>query len=91
VLGVSRNANRLLNSKRNHKIMKSFDPASSFGENVATHYDDHLRGDEESAASFLSALAQGRPALEFAIGTGPIAIPLAEKGPNYGQKSVDNH
>ena len=60
--------------------MKGFDPASSFGENVAARYDDHLRGDEEAAASFLSALAQGRPALEFAIGTGRIAIPLAEKG-----------
>jgi SAM-dependent methyltransferase len=71
---------RLLNTKRRRKIMKGFDPASSFGENVAARYDDHLRGDEEAAASFLSALAQGRPVLEFAIGTGRIAIPLAEKG-----------
>ena len=60
--------------------MKGFDPASSFGKTVAARYDDQLRGDEEAAASFLSALAQGRPALEFAIGTGRIAIPLAEKG-----------
>jgi SAM-dependent methyltransferase len=60
--------------------MKGFNPASSFGENVAAHYDDDLRGDEAAAASFLSALAQGRDALEFAIGTGRIAIPLAEKG-----------
>lgn len=60
--------------------MQGFDPASSFGENVAARYDDHLRGDEEAAAAFLSDLAQGRPALEFAIGTGRIAIPLAEKG-----------
>jgi SAM-dependent methyltransferase len=60
--------------------MKGFDPASSFGDDVAARYDDHLRGDEEAAASFLSALAQGRPVLEFAIGTGRIAIPLAEKG-----------
>lgn len=60
--------------------MKGFEPASSFGENVAARYDDHLRGDEEAAAAFLSDLAQGRSALEFAIGTGRIAIPLAEKG-----------
>lgn len=60
--------------------MQGFDPASSFGENVATRYDDHPRGDEEAAVAFLSTLAQGRPALEFAIGTGRIAIPLAEKG-----------
>ncbi|MBK8823533.1 MAG: class I SAM-dependent methyltransferase [Anaerolineales bacterium] len=60
--------------------MKDFDPATSFGEDVAARYDDDLRGDEDAAASFLSAIAQGRPALEFAIGTGRIAIPLAEKG-----------
>jgi SAM-dependent methyltransferase len=60
--------------------MKGFRPASSFGEHVALNYDDHLRGDEEAAASFLSVLARGRPALEFAIGTGRVAIPLAEKG-----------
>lgn len=59
--------------------MKDFDPATSFGEDVAARYDDDLRGDEDAAASFLSAIAQGRPALEFAIGTGRIAIPLAEK------------
>ncbi len=60
--------------------MKSFDPASSFGESVSARYDDHLRGDEDTAADFLSSLAQRRPALEFAIGTGRIAIPLASKG-----------
>lgn len=60
--------------------MKDFDPSTSFGENIAKRYDDHLRGDEEAAALFLSSLAQGRPALEFAIGTGRIAIPLAVRG-----------
>jgi SAM-dependent methyltransferase len=57
--------------------MKAFDPASSFGPDVAARYDDHLRGDEEVAATFLAALARGRRALEFAIGTGRIALPLA--------------
>jgi SAM-dependent methyltransferase len=60
--------------------MQGFDPAASFGPKVAAAYDDFPRGDEESAAKFLSDLAQGRPALEFAIGTGRIAIPLAAKG-----------
>jgi SAM-dependent methyltransferase len=60
--------------------MKDFDPASSFGPRVAAAYDDVPRGDEEAAAKFLSGLAQGRPALEFAIGTGRIAVPLAAKG-----------
>ena len=59
--------------------MEAFKPASSFGPDVAAHYDDHPRGDEEAAATFLSALAQGRRALEFAIGTGRIALPLATR------------
>jgi SAM-dependent methyltransferase len=60
--------------------MTNFDPASSFGPDVAAHYDDHPRGDEDAAAAFLSQLAQGRGALEFAIGTGRIALPLAARG-----------
>jgi SAM-dependent methyltransferase len=60
--------------------MKDFDPAKSFGAKTAAHYDDELRGDEEAAASFLAEMAQGRRALEFAIGTGRIALPLAAKG-----------
>lgn len=60
--------------------MKDFDPATSFSSDAAAHYDDFKRGDEESAASFLAELAKGGPALEFAIGTGRIALPLAAKG-----------
>lgn len=60
--------------------MNSFDPAASFGPEVAARYDDQPRGDEEAAATFLAGLAQGRPALEFAIGTGRIALPLAARG-----------
>ena len=59
--------------------MEAFDPASSFGPDVAARYDDHPRGDEEAAATFLSALAPRRRALEFAIGTGRIALPLASR------------
>ena len=60
--------------------MKDFDPAKSFGSDVAAHYDDTQRGDEESAASFLAEFTKGGTALEFAIGTGRIALPLAAKG-----------
>jgi SAM-dependent methyltransferase len=60
--------------------MVGFNPASSFGPDVAAHYDDHARGDEEAAAMFLAHLAQGRRALEFAIGTGRIALPLTAQG-----------
>lgn len=60
--------------------MEAFDPASSFGPDVAAHYDDRPRGDEEATVTFLSALAGGRRALEFAVGTGRIALPLAAMG-----------
>lgn len=60
--------------------MEGFDPATSFGPDVAARYDDRPRGDEEAAATFLAKLAQGRPALELAIGTGRIALPLAANG-----------
>lgn len=60
--------------------MEGFDPAASFGPDVAAHYDDRPRGDEEAAATFLATLAQGRRVLEFAIGTGRIALPLLAHG-----------
>lgn len=60
--------------------MDGFDPASSFGSDVAARYDNHERGDEGEAAAFLAELAHGRPALEFAIGTGRIALPLIALG-----------
>lgn len=60
--------------------MGGFNPAASFGPDVAAHYDDQPRGDEEAAATFLAELAHGHRALEFAIGTGRIALPLVAKG-----------
>ncbi len=60
--------------------MKTFNPATSFGPGVAAHYDDLLRGDESAAAAFLAQLAEGGRALEFAIGTGRIALPLTAHG-----------
>src|SRR5215212_5044548 len=52
----------------------------SFGEDVAKTYDEELRGDEDAAVAFLEKLAGGGPALELAIGTGRIALPLAARG-----------
>ncbi len=60
--------------------MDDFDPFSSFGADTAAAYDDHLRGDEDDAVAFLTDLAAGRPALELAIGTGRIGLPLARTG-----------
>ena len=60
--------------------MKDFDPARSFLGVTAEQYDRHLRGDEEDAVAFLAELAGDGPALELAIGTGRIGLPLAARG-----------
>jgi hypothetical protein len=60
--------------------MDGFDPMNSFGPEVAREYDDHPRGDEDTAADFLAALAGDGRALELAIGTGRIAVPLMDRG-----------
>jgi SAM-dependent methyltransferase len=59
--------------------MKGFDPATSFGESVAATYDDVLRGDEDDTVAFLEGLAGEGAALELAIGTGRIGLPLAAR------------
>lgn len=61
--------------------MKNYQPAMSFGADVAAIYDAiSQRGDEASAVTFLEQLAKGGPALELAIGTGRIALHLAARG-----------
>jgi hypothetical protein len=61
--------------------MEGLDPRRSFGPQVASQYDARsVQGDEEETAAFLHARARGGPALEFAIGTGRIALPLARRG-----------
>ena len=61
--------------------MKGFDPATSFGYEVSKNYDaEETRGDEEDTVAFLAGLAGGGDALELAVGTGRIAIPLREAG-----------
>lgn len=58
--------------------MKDFSPL--WGADKAAQYDGHLRGDEADAVAFLASYAKGGPALEFAIGSGRMALPLLEKG-----------
>jgi SAM-dependent methyltransferase len=61
--------------------MKNYDPAMSFDKEAAAHYDQSaVRGDEAATVAFLHAWARGGPALELAIGTGRIALPLAATG-----------
>lgn len=55
-----------------------------FGPEIAAHYDrDHGGDDLETVAAtvaFLSRFADEGPVLEFAVGTGRIALPLAAQG-----------
>ena len=60
--------------------MQDYDPVKSFLGEAAEQYDRHLRGDEDDAVAFLAGLAAGGPALELAIGTGRIGLPLAARG-----------
>ncbi|EMF00916.1 class I SAM-dependent methyltransferase [Streptomyces mobaraensis NBRC 13819 = DSM 40847] len=60
--------------------MEGFDPKTSFGYEVSQRYDDEPRGDEAETVAFLAGLAEGRAALEFAVGTGRIALPLTRAG-----------
>ena len=59
--------------------MKGFDAGESFSGEVAARYDDTPRGDEQQAVDLLSDFARGS-ALEFAVGSGRIALPLARAG-----------
>jgi SAM-dependent methyltransferase len=61
--------------------MEGFDPRTSFGYETSRRYDAlGTRGDEQETVAFLARLAGGRDVLEFAIGTGRIALPLARAG-----------
>lgn len=61
--------------------MDDYHPLTSYGPDAARRYDKHLRGDEEASAVFLANYAgEGGSALEFAIGAGRVALPLAGRG-----------
>jgi SAM-dependent methyltransferase len=65
-------------------MMENYEPLMSFGEDTAEVYDAEpdavQREDTEASVSFLERLSGGGPALELAIGTGRIALPLAARG-----------
>jgi SAM-dependent methyltransferase len=61
--------------------MDGYQPTTTFDENNAPYYDDiSVQGNEEQTVAFLERLARGGPALELAIGTGRIGLPLAARG-----------
>jgi SAM-dependent methyltransferase len=60
--------------------VKNYEPVMSFDETVAREFGEMRRGDEDAAVAFLAQLAGDGPALELAIGSGRIALPLAARG-----------
>jgi len=61
--------------------MTTFDPRL-YGARWADDYDEWHAGmmDDEGAVAALADFASGGPALEFGVGTGRLAVPLAERG-----------
>jgi SAM-dependent methyltransferase len=61
--------------------METFDPRL-YGARWADNYDEWHAGlmDDEGAPAKLFELAEGGPVLEFGVGTGRLAVPLAERG-----------
>ena len=64
-------------------MMENYEPLMSFGEDAAEIYDVEPdaghRSETLATGSFLESLAGGGPALELAIGTGRVALPLAAR------------
>jgi SAM-dependent methyltransferase len=65
-------------------MMDDYEPTMSFDEDAAEIYDNDpdvsQRADTSATVAFLERLAGGGPALELAIGTGRVALPLAAQG-----------
>jgi SAM-dependent methyltransferase len=61
--------------------MTGFDDPAFYGDRWADVYDEQVGSkDASAAADFLADLADGGRALELAIGTGRVALPLASRG-----------
>ncbi len=60
--------------------MRGYEPIRSFDDGEKAAFEDVLRGDEEATVAFLEGFARGGAALELAIGTGRIALPLTDRG-----------
>ncbi|MDQ3897610.1 MAG: class I SAM-dependent methyltransferase [Actinomycetota bacterium] len=61
--------------------MAEHDP-TAYGRRIADEYDEHYEGhwDTEGAVERLAELAGAGPVLELGVGTGRLALPLADRG-----------
>jgi SAM-dependent methyltransferase len=67
--------------RHEERILKNYEPIRSFDEEAAEVYDEmDRREDTMETVAFLEQVAGGGPALELAIGTGRVALPLAARG-----------
>jgi len=72
--------------------MQGYNPMTSFGPDESRRYDvEDTRGDEEQTVAFLARLAGQRKTLEFAVGTGRIALPLAATGVGVDGIEMSRH
>lgn len=72
--------------------MEGFDPRDSFGYEESKRYDSiDTRGDEEQTVAFLAQMAGDRDALELAVGTGRIALPLGAAGVRVDGIELSQH
>src|SRR6476661_6779123 len=72
--------------------MEGYEPVMSFDASNAEVYDAlAVRGDEGATVAFLAAMAGEGPALELAIGTGRIALPLAATGVRVDGIDLSTH
>lgn len=61
-------------------MMENYRPEMSFGSDVAANDAATARGEEDDIVQFLARIARQRSCLEFGVGTGRIAVPLAQTG-----------
>jgi SAM-dependent methyltransferase len=72
--------------------MDGYHATTSFDREASLRYDvQDTRGDEKQTVEFLTTLAADGPALEFAIGTGRIALPLSQRGVRVDGIELSEH
>lgn len=72
--------------------MEGYHPLISFGLDQSMRYDaEETRGDEEQTVAFLARLAGQGEALELAVGTGRIALPLTAAGVPVDGIEISQH